>query len=230
MEKRIMVDLKISPNPGGSSVLVLQEKRGGRFLRIFADVEQTAAITSEKEGGILSGSAMYDHYISLATDLGATIYEIVVTEWRDQTYYARCYALSGADLHRLSAHIRIDHAVALSLRYGAPLSVNERLMNERGAVWENAKGKFVAPGTQASEPSRDAPLADPSSFAPPVAKTRPALLPPQKAMTREEQIERLKKQIAEAIAKPNENYELAAKLRDQLKALQASETPDPPAT
>jgi len=91
---------------------------------------------------------------------------------------------------------RPSDAVALAVRFGVPIFVSDSVMNEASFVPENDEGESTsAESTSEEEPEESA-----------------ATPPPTK-------MERLEKQLEEAIKK--EDYEKAARLRDEINTLKA---------
>ena len=64
--------------------------------------------------------------------LGAQLFAVEITELVDNTYYANLRLLRERSEINVSA--RPSDAVALALRVGAPILVNDQLMNERGKI------------------------------------------------------------------------------------------------
>jgi bifunctional DNase/RNase len=90
---------------------------------------------------------------------------------------------------------RPSDAIALAVRYGVPIYVSEKVMTE---------ASFLSEGEEEEK------------GIPPTAKPEQGEIPkPQLS-----KLEQLEKQLVEAIAK--EDYEKAAKIRDEIKKLQAS--------
>ncbi len=91
---------------------------------------------------------------------------------------------------------RPSDAVALAVRFGVPIFVSDSVMNEASFVPEGDEGEVAQPSGEeaAEEPEEDAP--EPATH-----------------------LEKLEKRLEEAIRK--EEYEKAAKLRDEINALKA---------
>jgi hypothetical protein len=66
--------------------------------------------------------------------LGAQLFAAEITELRDNTFYANLRLLRDRDEINVSA--RPSDAVALALRVGAPILVNDELMAAEGRVME----------------------------------------------------------------------------------------------
>jgi bifunctional DNase/RNase len=70
--------------------------------------------------------------IYLLTALGAQLERVVITELRTATYYAEMQVRRGADLSAISC--RPSDAVAVAVRTGSPLFVDDDLMDGEGIM------------------------------------------------------------------------------------------------
>jgi bifunctional DNase/RNase len=125
----VRVDLS-SNNP----VLLLQEKHGERSLPIFIGAPEATAIAYAIQGVPVPRPMTHDLMKDLVEVLGATVTRVVVTEVRDETYYAEIHLAVGE--RRFEVSSRPSDAVALAARTGAPLFVADDLMEESGILVE----------------------------------------------------------------------------------------------
>jgi hypothetical protein len=125
----VRVDLS-SNNP----VLLLQEKDGERSLPIFIGAPEATAIAYAIQGVPVPRPMTHDLMKDLVEVLGATVTRVVVTEVRDETYYAEIHLAVGE--RRFEVSSRPSDAVALAARTGAPLFVADDLMEESGILVE----------------------------------------------------------------------------------------------
>jgi bifunctional DNase/RNase len=183
---KIQVDiLGLSTNPagGGAYALILKEADGTRRLPIIIGAFEAQSIALEIEGIHPPRPLTHDLMKNIIDMFGVSLSEVVISELREGTFYAKLM------LDSVEIDSRPSDAIALAVRYGVPIYVMDKVMEEAG---------FLPEGEEAAS-TKDAPLKE-------------------KATTREEKLELLQAQLKEAIQ--NEKYEVAAKLRDEMKKLQ----------
>jgi bifunctional DNase/RNase len=119
--------------------------------------------------------------------LGGELIDVLISELRDGTFFARI----NLDTQEIDA--RPSDAIAIAVRYGAPIFVAEKVMAEASFVSEGGEDEKAIPPTAKPEQEE----------------------PPNPQLSKLEQLE---KRLDDAIAK--EDYEKAAQLRDELRKLQ----------
>ncbi len=190
--ERIQVDilgLSTSPSAGGAYALILKEVNGARRLPIIIGAFEAQSIALEMEGIKPPRPLTHDLIKSIIDSLGVALTDVFINELKDGTFYARL------NLDSQEIDSRPSDAIALAVRYGVPIFVSDRVMDEAAFIPENDEPE--KPPTGAPEPSS------------PESATKPKL----------SKLEQLEHQLKEAIAK--EEYERAAKLRDEIRKLQA---------
>ena len=124
------IELERPPN---IPCLVLREAAGeGRVLPIFIGGPEATAIAFALEEVETPRPMTHDLMKDLLEEVGATVERIVVTELRDQTFYAEIILSVGGRVHSVSA--RPSDAVALAVRYGAQLFAEESVLDVAGRV------------------------------------------------------------------------------------------------
>lgn len=204
--KKIQVDivgLSATPTGPSSYALILKEVGGDRRLPIIIGSFEAQAIALEMEGIKPPRPLTHDLIKNILDGLGVTILEVVVTDLRDGTFYAKIYL----ELNRTTYEIdsRPSDAIAIALRCGVPIYVNEEVMEEASfAPEEESQIEEVEEEENPFPSDEDIPQ-------PPSPKRTP------KPTSKEERIAELQKQLEEAIKK--EDYERAAKIRDEIRRL-----------
>ena len=186
MEK-IQVDilgLSTSPASGGAYALILKEMNGNRRLPIIIGAFEAQSIALEMEGIKPPRPLTHDLMKNLLESLGADLEEIVISELRDGTFYARL----NFDSQEIDA--RPSDAIALAVRFGAPIFVSDAVMKEAAFVPD-----------EETEAAGDAPGALPKGK--------------ENRLTK---LEAMRAQLKEAVER--EDYESAAKIRDELRKLE----------
>jgi bifunctional DNase/RNase len=187
MEK-IQVDilgLSTSPASGGAYALILKEVSGTRRLPIIIGAFEAQSIALEMEGIKPPRPLTHDLMKTIIDRLGVTLSEVTVSELRDGTFYAKL----SLDSQEIDS--RPSDAIALAVRYGVPIFVSDKVMDEASFVPE-------AEGEEGENPI-------------PAAKEK------KPAPQRMSKLEALNAQLKEAIEK--EDYEKAARIRDEIRKL-----------
>lgn len=130
---RIQVEvhgLNSSPHSSGAYALILQEVDGTRRLPIVIGQDQAQSIALELQDVKPIRPVSHDLLKSVIEALGGHVIEVTVTELRDSTFYA-VIRIDGAS-DELDA--RPSDAIALAIRSGAPIYVEEEVMREAGLM------------------------------------------------------------------------------------------------
>lgn len=184
MEK-IQVDilgLSTSQASGGAYALILKEVNGTRRLPIIIGAFEAQSIALEMEGIKPPRPLTHDLMKNIIDSLGTELREITISELKDGTFYAKL----GLDTQEIDA--RPSDAIALAVRYGAPIFVADKVMEEAG---------FLPDAEEPETPEQGV---------------------PKKAEVKLSKLETLTVQLKEAIER--EEYERAAKLRDEIRRLE----------
>ncbi len=201
---RVQVEiLGISANPStsGAYALILRETAGLRRIPIIIGGFEAQAIALEMEGIKPPRPLTHDLVKLLVEALGGSLAEVSIHELRDGTFFA---SLKLTDDQEIDA--RPSDAIALAIRFGVPIWVAEPVMAEAGFLPEE--------GEEESEEDEDE---NELSLAERLAGKSEEQAPkkPAKPLTA---LDQLNKQLSDAIKK--EDYERAAKLRDDIRKLE----------
>ena len=122
------IELERPPN---IPCLVLREAEGaGRVLPIFIGGPEATAIAFALEEVETPRPMTHDLMKDLLDEVGANIERVVVTELREATFYAEIILSIAGQVHSVSA--RPSDAVALAVRYGAPVFAEEGVLDVAG--------------------------------------------------------------------------------------------------
>ena len=121
--------------PPNIPCLVLREADGaGRVLPIFIGNPEATAIALALEEVETPRPMTHDLVKDLLEEVGARIERVTVTELRDSTFFAEILVRSGTEVHAVSA--RPSDAVALAVRFGAPVFAEEGVLDEAARLPE----------------------------------------------------------------------------------------------
>ncbi|HVB70026.1 MAG TPA: bifunctional nuclease family protein [Acidimicrobiales bacterium] len=120
---------------GTSTPLLLLEEVGGeRVLPIFIGAPEATSIAYALQKLETPRPMSHDLLGHVITALGAKVFSVEITELVDNTFFANLRLVRDGAEVEVSA--RPSDAVALALRVGAPILVNDELMAAEGRVIE----------------------------------------------------------------------------------------------
>lgn len=192
MKKVKLEILGLSPSQSqqGSFALVLGEEMGNRRLPIIIGVFEAQAIAVQMESIVPNRPMTHDLFKSFAAALKYTVKEIVISDLREGIFFAQI--ICGDSLGSVEIDARPSDAIAIGLRFDAPIYVTERILDEAGIVNIPPEDDVISEDILEEPPAK-------SSF---------------KDQIRGLSTEKLQKMLDEALQ--NEEYEKAAQLRDEL--------------
>ena len=107
-------------------IIILKDLDGNRALPIWVGFFEANAIALEIEKIATPRPMTHDLMKNLINDMKAEIKHILVSELKDNTFYAEISLLSGGDTLKIDS--RPSDAIALALRVKAPIYVNEAVI------------------------------------------------------------------------------------------------------
>jgi bifunctional DNase/RNase len=124
----VRVDLQ-----SNTPVLLLTETDGlGRTLPIFIGAPEATAIAFALQGMTPPRPMTHDLLRDVIAALDAVLERVVITELKAATYYAELHLRRGQQ--HLTVSSRPSDAVALAVRTGSPLYVEDELMEQEGIL------------------------------------------------------------------------------------------------
>lgn len=190
-----IVGLSSSPSTGGAYAILLKEIDGNRRLPIIIGHFEAQAIALEMEGIKPPRPLTHDLLKSIIDNLGGTVVEIVISELRENTFYAKIVLDVSGLTNEIDA--RPSDAMALAVRTDAPIYVAEAVMEAASFIpTDEAETDLTESFEEEKKPGESLPK------------------------SKEAQIAALQEKLREALEK--EEYERAAKLRDDIKKLTQS--------
>lgn len=109
-------------------IVVLKDVASELVLPIWVGVFEANAIALELEKAALPRPMTHDLLRNMARGLNGTVTKVVISDLRDDTFYATVWMRQGEDEITLDA--RPSDAIALALRWDCPIYVAERLLGQ----------------------------------------------------------------------------------------------------
>jgi len=200
-----MVEMEVvgvAPEPNSNRPLVwLKDKDQKVFLPISIGNFEATAIYMELYDEPPPRPICYDLVKSVLGEVDAKVDRIVINDLKDDTFYAQITLRRGDRVFNIDS--RPSDAIALALRVHSPIFAADSVLVKAGLevdgedapkMWEDVPGELSGLPAESDEPE-------------PVFATDPVLL-----------TDSIKERLKEAVAK--EEYEEAAKLRDELGRLE----------
>jgi bifunctional DNase/RNase len=112
-------------------VVILKESERDRYLPIWIGPAEANAIAMRLQGLSAERPLTHDLLVSLLAALGSTVSRVVVTHVTDGTFHARLYVdTASGDENEVDS--RTSDAIAVAVRTGSPIYVDERVLDEAG--------------------------------------------------------------------------------------------------
>lgn len=113
-----------------SHVVILKEKDGERVLPIWIGPAEAQAIARELAGQRFQRPLTHDLIASIVEGLKARVTRVVIADLKDNTFFAQL--LVDRDGEVVVVDARPSDSLAVALRCGADIFVNEKLLAEPG--------------------------------------------------------------------------------------------------
>lgn len=190
MEKIKLEILDLSPSQlqAGSFTLILNESNGDRRLPIIIGMFEAQAIAIEMERITPTRPLTHDLFKAFAKSFDFSVEEILISDIQEGVFYSKIVCTDG--IRQKSIDSRPSDAIAIAIRFNAPIFTNDNVLRDAGISAED--------------------LTDESK---PAEKPKTVKVKSSKDLYSYSSDD-LRKMLDEAIK--NEEYERAAKLRDEL--------------
>lgn len=189
-----ILGLSSSQSQAGSFALVLGEESGNRRLPIIIGMFEAQAIAIEIEKIIPNRPMTHDLFKSFAGSFDYEVEQIVISDLKEGVFFAKIVCSDGEKTVEIDA--RPSDAIAIGLRFDAPIFTYEAILAEAGIVLSDEAEDDIAEIKSELKPAeKGAGRTDPDDL-----KNYP--------------MDKLNDMLSDAIEK--EDYERAAKIRDEL--------------
>ncbi len=137
MENKIELEilgLSSSQSQTGSFALILGEVHGNRRLPIIIGMFEAQAIAIEIEEIAPNRPMTHDLFKNFSENFDIEISHVNISFLKEGVFYAEIHCKSGNKVSVIDA--RPSDAIALALRFEAPIHSNEKVLSEAGIVIE----------------------------------------------------------------------------------------------
>ena len=198
MKKEVKVlGLSYSQSSTGSYVVVLSEKKGKRKLPIVIKPSDAQQIALKIEGVKSPRPLTHDLFKSVVESYMIDVQEVYIYAILEGVFYTKLVTSNGID--DIEIECTAGDAMALSVIYKCPIFVKDEIMESAGIVISSEEGNDGEDVYEFGEDELDAEL--------------DSLVEPKRVVS----IEDLEIMMNEAIV--NEEYEIAAEIRDRITEL-----------
>jgi hypothetical protein len=113
-------------------IIILRDQEGQRILPIWVGVFEANAIALQIENVQTPRPMTHDLLKNIIDDLSAQVERIVVTELKENTFYALIHLRTNG--HSIEVDARPSDAIALALRTRSPIFVEEAVIQNARSV------------------------------------------------------------------------------------------------
>ena len=142
-------------------VVVLKEKDADRYLTIYIGAAEADAIALRLQEVNVARPMTHDLLTNVMSELGARVVRVVVTEVKNDTYYARLYL--DVNDQELEIDSRPSDAIALAVRAEAPIFVEDAVIDAAGVLLDD-QGLVTGEEEDKPEPVKPEELEKMSAF------------------------------------------------------------------
>ncbi|MDI6815219.1 MAG: bifunctional nuclease family protein [Dehalococcoidales bacterium] len=122
-------------------VVILKEKMAERYLPIWIGPAEADAIAVKLQGVTVPRPLTHDLLYSLIDALGATVDSIIVSDLKNDTFYAKI--ILNVDGEQMEVDSRPSDALALAVRAKVPIYAEEIVLDKAGILLDKETGKPV---------------------------------------------------------------------------------------
>ena len=186
-----ILGLSYSQTQSGAYALVLSEENGQRRLPIIIGGAEAQAIAIQLEGIVTPRPLTHDLFVKMASEFEITVNEVIIYKLEEGIFYSEIVCEDKNGTKRIDS--RTSDAVAIALRFNAPIYTLEKILSSAGVVLD-----FDEQGGEQQKEFRDA-SEQPNQHTEDLSAY---------------ELDKLQEMLKTAVN--NENYERASKIRDEI--------------
>ena len=122
-------------------VVILKEKLAERYLPIWIGPAEADAIAVKLQGVTVPRPLTHDLLRSIIDTLGATINSIIVSDLKNDTFYAKI--ILDVDGGQMEVDSRPSDALALAVRADVPVYAEETVLDKAAILLDKETGKPI---------------------------------------------------------------------------------------
>ncbi|AEL24105.1 bifunctional nuclease family protein [Cyclobacterium marinum] len=192
-----ILGLSSNSTQSGSFTLVLGESEGKRKLPIVIGMFEAQAIAIEIEKIIPNRPMTHDLFKAFSSNFQFTIDHILISDMREGVFYAKVMCQSSYKKVEIDA--RPSDAIAIAVRFDAPIYCTNAVMSEAAIEFTEEDEKREQEASGISKTGKRESTGKGKS---------------QEASLKDFSLDKLNQMLEKAIG--NEDYEKAARLRDEI--------------
>jgi bifunctional DNase/RNase len=196
----------------GAYTLELIEADGKRMLKIAIGTFEAQSIAIELENMTPNRPLTHDLFKSFAREFQIELLEVVIYKLKEGVFYSNLVFSDGKQTHEIDS--RTSDAIALAVRFNAPVYTFDRILDQAGIVKESKEESRQAEATPSDKPLKSAGRRK----LPSTADKSDDASSEFSSFSEEELNESLNQALEE------EEYELASKIRDEINKRKGDES------
>lgn len=186
-----IIALSDSNSSTNSYAIVLGEKHGNRRLPVIIGAFEAQAIAIELEKMKPARPLTHDLFKNFADTFQLRLEEVIISDLKEGIFYSLLHCRNGKEYREIDA--RTSDALALAVRFNCPIYTYDNILDTGGIIFEPEAEEGIEANEDWVEPKAE---------------------PKRSSGYDGKSDAELSKMMEEALAK--ENYEKAAKIRDEL--------------
>ncbi len=120
-------------------IVILKDLEEKRAIPIWIGLFEASAIATQIEGVTLARPMTHDLIKEMLKILDAKVMKIVINDLRNNTFFASIHIMRGDE--PISIDSRPSDAIAIALRAGAPIFINEKIIEKSTSIDFGGKTK-----------------------------------------------------------------------------------------
>ena len=133
--------LSYSQTRAGAYALILEEEDGKRRLPVIIGTTEAQSIAIQLEGLKPYRPLTHDLFVSMASSFHIEVLEVNIVRLEEGIFYSEI--ICKREHAKIKIDSRTSDAIAIALRFKAPIFVKESIMMKAGMLFDEDRGKFV---------------------------------------------------------------------------------------